>query len=59
MNFEQKERNILEFRKKTEKEEAINNVFSNVNAKTGHFESTKKTDRNRELERTEESWNKK
>ena len=59
MNFEQKERNILEFRKKTEKEEAINNVFSNVNTKTGHFEKAKKTERSLELERTEESWNKK
>ena len=59
MDFEQKERNILEFRKKTEKEEAINNVFSNVNTKTGHFENTKKTERTLELERTEESWNKK
>ena len=38
MNFEQKEREKLEEKKKREKEEAIREVFSGIDEKTGKIE---------------------
>ena len=37
MEFEEKERDILQHKKKVEHEQTVNSVFANVDSKTGKF----------------------
>ena len=49
MKFEEKQRNILEEKKKIEHENEIRKVFSNVNEKTGKFQKDEKAEKYLEI----------